>query len=566
MTLIRKSDFVVPEVDKAYRGTFDPKVGMAGPGTGAGSGKFEEGVDPRGYNPATGMIHAPGQAPRQPTEAEHIKMGHMTDNQLNSTMQQMRDSRIRLPQQGQQLQQTAEKAMREKIIGGLGDNKPDSGFDPKCLAHGIEVEKEHTKDKKVAKEIAKDHLTEDPKYYKKLKKMEAKKSLAAINFMLKAFPPNKPSIPTSTAGKRHLSEHKSDTFDEMRPVSYEHVREPVKMDKKSREKAAADLPSAEVKAPSTTPPAGDKPSLISSQLTPMPDTKPKTTSMAKPSSSSGPQLSFKPTGAGGPQLSSTPMSSAGMASTGTRPMTATSSPAMQSTSAVPSNIRTLGGMGSQFEPRPPVGTTPSSPAAGSIAGKPGAAPGTGPVVGQRNPNVPIESESPKHMAAPSAGPAAAPGAAPAQKQWTAAGTGAFAPGQSLVPQMTGTTGGPGSEHPGQTASAGGGGGGGGKTRQSSGAKQRMKKVPGSAFGEGMGIGGAAASDISSPAGGVAPISTAMQTLGSKADVRSWRAAPVVPMQPGESPSSAGRAGVWRTPSLKLSIRSGDPALFLRKGI
>lgn len=38
---------------------------------------------------------------------------------------------------------------------------------------GVEVEMEHTKDIEVAEEIAMDHLSEDPKYYDKLKKIEA---------------------------------------------------------------------------------------------------------------------------------------------------------------------------------------------------------------------------------------------------------------------------------------------------------------------------------------------------------------------------------------------------------
>lgn len=42
----------------------------------------------------------------------------------------------------------------------------------KALAAGIKVELEHTTDKGVAKEIALDHLAEDPKYYEKLKKVE----------------------------------------------------------------------------------------------------------------------------------------------------------------------------------------------------------------------------------------------------------------------------------------------------------------------------------------------------------------------------------------------------------
>lgn len=41
----------------------------------------------------------------------------------------------------------------------------------KELLMGIEVEKEHTPSEKIASQIAMDHLTEDPKYYSKLKKI-----------------------------------------------------------------------------------------------------------------------------------------------------------------------------------------------------------------------------------------------------------------------------------------------------------------------------------------------------------------------------------------------------------
>lgn len=61
---------------------------------------------------------------------------------------------------------------KEKLKGGAGDNRPDSDFDVEQLEIGIKHELEHTKDRKIAKEIAKDHLTEDPNYYKKLKKIE----------------------------------------------------------------------------------------------------------------------------------------------------------------------------------------------------------------------------------------------------------------------------------------------------------------------------------------------------------------------------------------------------------
>jgi len=42
----------------------------------------------------------------------------------------------------------------------------------KELEAGIEVEKEHTGDEDLAKEIAMDHLAEDPSYYTQLAKIE----------------------------------------------------------------------------------------------------------------------------------------------------------------------------------------------------------------------------------------------------------------------------------------------------------------------------------------------------------------------------------------------------------
>ena len=63
----------------------------------------------------------------------------------------------------------SERRPKEKLHGGKGDNKPDSDFDSKQLAIGIEHESEHTDDLNIAKEIAKDHLSEDPDYYKNLK-------------------------------------------------------------------------------------------------------------------------------------------------------------------------------------------------------------------------------------------------------------------------------------------------------------------------------------------------------------------------------------------------------------
>jgi len=55
---------------------------------------------------------------------------------------------------------------------GKHNDVPDSEFNSKELKMGIEVEKEHSDDHKIRKHIAKDHLSEFPDYYTRLKKME----------------------------------------------------------------------------------------------------------------------------------------------------------------------------------------------------------------------------------------------------------------------------------------------------------------------------------------------------------------------------------------------------------
>lgn len=70
----------------------------------------------------------------------------------------------------------------EKISGGLAAGRRPKGFDSEQLKMGIKVELEHTKGgdlspdraRSLAREIAMDHLVEDPEYYTHLKEMEAK--------------------------------------------------------------------------------------------------------------------------------------------------------------------------------------------------------------------------------------------------------------------------------------------------------------------------------------------------------------------------------------------------------
>jgi len=53
-----------------------------------------------------------------------------------------------------------------KLYNLYEDVLPDDKFEEDQLDAGIKVELEYTKNKKLAKEMAKDHLSEDPNYYK----------------------------------------------------------------------------------------------------------------------------------------------------------------------------------------------------------------------------------------------------------------------------------------------------------------------------------------------------------------------------------------------------------------
>ena len=62
------------------------------------------------------------------------------------------------------------KAAEDLLAGGAADNMPDSVFPEKELAKGKEHELEHADNKRIAKEIAKDHLAERTDYYTALDK------------------------------------------------------------------------------------------------------------------------------------------------------------------------------------------------------------------------------------------------------------------------------------------------------------------------------------------------------------------------------------------------------------
>jgi hypothetical protein len=57
---------------------------------------------------------------------------------------------------------------RERLPGGEAAGMHPSQFDPVELERGTRVELEHTTSRAIAREIAMDHLAEDPLYYHKL--------------------------------------------------------------------------------------------------------------------------------------------------------------------------------------------------------------------------------------------------------------------------------------------------------------------------------------------------------------------------------------------------------------
>jgi hypothetical protein len=68
------------------------------------------------------------------------------------------------------------KAAADLLPGGAADNMPDSDFPKKEIVLGVADEREHTNNDQIAKEIAKDHLQEDPAYYEKEKLNSVRKT------------------------------------------------------------------------------------------------------------------------------------------------------------------------------------------------------------------------------------------------------------------------------------------------------------------------------------------------------------------------------------------------------
>ena len=66
---------------------------------------------------------------------------------------------------GYVLETSSHEVVHDRLSGGLADRMHPSEFDPEQLEKGVAHEMEHTDDPDLAREIAMDHLAEDPAYY-----------------------------------------------------------------------------------------------------------------------------------------------------------------------------------------------------------------------------------------------------------------------------------------------------------------------------------------------------------------------------------------------------------------
>lgn len=91
--------------------------------------------------------------------------------QLETQVGQLEQMKQQTQQAAQQQQQGVQQAKDQILPGGKGDKLTEKDVDPEELKKGIKEELEHTESEELAKEIALDHLAEEPKYYTLLEKL-----------------------------------------------------------------------------------------------------------------------------------------------------------------------------------------------------------------------------------------------------------------------------------------------------------------------------------------------------------------------------------------------------------
>jgi len=104
---------------------------------------------------------------------------------------------------------------KDLLPGGKADNVPDREISPKALAEGQKDEHEHTRNDQIAKEIAKDHLLQDPQHYKKETLME------------KVTASQMPAIVRMVTGKQAGSVYGNQALNFLnaqQPIRYDHTK------------------------------------------------------------------------------------------------------------------------------------------------------------------------------------------------------------------------------------------------------------------------------------------------------------------------------------------------------
>jgi hypothetical protein len=117
----------------------------------------------------------PVQEEEDDEEDEEKDDGSMSEEEFDEKMARARAARRARDMAGEEDEdeESEEEETDDFLAGGLSDDDTDdSHFDEEQIRMGQHVEMEHTDNPAVAREIARDHLREDPLYYTKLKRME----------------------------------------------------------------------------------------------------------------------------------------------------------------------------------------------------------------------------------------------------------------------------------------------------------------------------------------------------------------------------------------------------------
>lgn len=175
---LREGSYITPDRDTALlMGRFHPDTGktwsdadLKSPHYFGRPAEFLPGREPTGQPTLYEMLVDDQSIDKMNNTYEHKLLSSVPVSRASS-LPTKQSALISIPE----LKESKKPRQPDDILpGGLADNKTDADFDPATLTAGRQVEKEHTSSGPLANEIARDHLTEDPEYYEKLKKVEEK--------------------------------------------------------------------------------------------------------------------------------------------------------------------------------------------------------------------------------------------------------------------------------------------------------------------------------------------------------------------------------------------------------